>query len=137
MIDPILAALSRLSAAEEFLDYLGVPYEPQVVRVNRLHILKRFQKYLLTASAPTARTENELRLFYRGLLTQAYRDFVSSTPLEEKVFAVFQRPASEKKAAAATTVAVEDLRSLLRAKPAGRQASAAAGSDPRSGGNLS
>ncbi|VVM04607.1 Nitrogenase-stabilizing/protective protein NifW [Methylacidimicrobium cyclopophantes] len=133
MIDPVLSALSRLSSAEEFLDYLEVSYEPEIVRVNRLHILKRFQKYLLTASAPEARSESELRFFYRGLLEQAYQDFVSSTPLQEKVFAVFRRPALERKPAAAT-VAVEDLRSSLRGGCTGSRAPAAPGSDLRSGG---
>lgn len=134
MIDPVLAALSRLSAAEEFLDYLEVPYDPQVVRVNRLHILKRFQNYLLSASAPKAKTEEELRLFYRGLLEEAYQDFVRSSALQEKVFPVFHRPAPEKKPIAAT-VAIEDLRSSLRGRTPSKGVPSARGSHPDSGGN--
>ena len=38
--------LSTLSAAEEFFDFFGIGYEPNVVHVNRLHILKRFHDYL-------------------------------------------------------------------------------------------
>ncbi|WP_018291988.1 nitrogenase-stabilizing/protective protein NifW [Verrucomicrobium sp. 3C] len=136
MIDPILAALSRLSAAEEFLDYLEVPYDPQIVRVNRLHILKRFQKYLLSSSPPKARAEKDLRLFYRGLLEQAYLDFVVSTPLREKVFAVFQQSVEKKKPALAT-VAIEDLRASLRSGPMRRQAPAGEGSGLPSGGSTS
>lgn len=134
MIDPVLAALSRLSAAEEFLDYLEVPYDPQVVRVNRLHILKRFQKYLLQASAPPSRSEEELRLFYRKLLEAAYQDFVHSSALQEKVFPVFHRPSPEKKPVTAT-VAIEDLRSSLRGRPARKETPAAQGCDPASGGS--
>ena len=136
MIDPILTALSRLSAAEEFLDYLEVPYDPQIVRVNRLHILKRFQKYLLSSAAPKARAEKDLRLFYRGLLEQAYQDFVVSTPLQEKVFAVFQQPVEKKKPAAAT-VAIEDLRASLRSGPMGGQAPVRERSGLSSGGSSS
>ncbi|MGD9896273.1 MAG: nitrogenase-stabilizing/protective protein NifW [Candidatus Methylacidiphilaceae bacterium] len=134
MIDPILAALSRLSAAEEFLDFLEVPYDPQIVHVNRLHILKRFQKYLFSARAPAERTERELRLFYQGLLEQAYQDFATSTPLQEREFAVFQRPVSGKPAAA--TIAIEDLRSSLRGRPASGNAHAGEGGDLRSGGEV-
>ncbi|QSR85192.1 nitrogenase-stabilizing/protective protein NifW [Methylacidimicrobium sp. B4] len=134
MIDPILADLSRLSAAEEFLDYLEVPYDPQVVRVNRLHILKRFQKYLLSANAPKTRTDEELRLFYRGLLEAAYQDFVRSSALQEKVFPVFHRPAPEKKPLSAT-VAVEDLRSSLRGKRMPRETPVTPGSKLPSGGD--
>lgn len=134
MIDPILADLSRLSAAEEFFDYLELPYDPQVVRVNRLHILKRFQKYLLSAEAPKERHQAQLRVFYRGLLEAAYQDFVHSTALQEKVFAVFQRPPPEKKPMTAA-VAIEDLRSSLRGKPVPWGAPTVPGSRLPSGGD--
>ncbi|MDD4933890.1 MAG: nitrogenase-stabilizing/protective protein NifW, partial [Methylacidiphilaceae bacterium] len=88
---------------------------------------------LLSATPPKTRDENQMRLFYRGLLEQAYQDFVSSTPLQEKVFAVFQRPVEAKKPAAAT-VAIEDLRSSLRGKPVGSAATAAEGNGLPQGG---
>jgi nitrogenase-stabilizing/protective protein len=61
-----------------------------VVQVNRLHILKRFYQYLHTTPLPTADDEVEQFRHYRGLLAQAYQDFVKSTPAAEKVFKVFQ-----------------------------------------------
>ena len=32
--------LQELSSAEDFLEYFGIAYDPSVVQVNRLHILK-------------------------------------------------------------------------------------------------
>lgn len=81
-------ALVELSAAEDFLDYFGIEYEPRVVHVNRLHILQRFHDYL--AMAPALPTEDTARrAVYKRLLQQAYEDFVRSDALTEKVFKVF------------------------------------------------
>lgn len=83
--------LEELSAAEEFLEYFGIDYEPKVVMVNRLHIMQRYHDYL--HKAETAGTlpqqEEALKDAYRQLLEQAYQDFVESDALTEKVFKVF------------------------------------------------
>jgi nitrogenase-stabilizing/protective protein len=86
----LLEKLAGLSAAEEFLDFFGIPYAPAVVHVNRLHILKRFHQYL--RAAPDFASLDAERQFQTGreLLARAYEDFVRSTPLQEKVFKVFQ-----------------------------------------------
>jgi nitrogenase-stabilizing/protective protein len=86
----VLKQLSTLSAAEEFLDFFAIPYEPAVVHVNRLHILKRFHQYLRTTPGLTGLDDGALRQACRDLLTRAYQDFVRSTPAQEKVFKVFQ-----------------------------------------------
>jgi nitrogenase-stabilizing/protective protein len=87
----ILERLSNLSAAEEFFAALDVPYEPSVVHVNRLHILKRFNQYLRTTKPPVASLpEEEKTAACAALLKKAYEDFVRSTPAQEKVFKVFQ-----------------------------------------------
>jgi nitrogenase-stabilizing/protective protein len=86
----LLKQLNALSAAEEFLDFFGVPYEQSVVHVNRLHILKRFHQYLRATPGFSALAEAEQRETGRALLTRAYEDFVRSTPAKEKVFKVFQ-----------------------------------------------
>jgi nitrogenase-stabilizing/protective protein len=86
-----LETLLTLSAAEEFFEHLGVPYDPAVIRVNRLHILKRFNQYLRAAEPDVAGLDTGMQLMTcRELLIQAYRDFVRSTPAQEKVFKVFQ-----------------------------------------------
>ena len=85
-----LQAISKLSAAEEFFEFFGLPYEPSVVHVNRLHILKRFNQYLrLTPNVDAMNKEDQFNAL-RGLLLRAYEDFVKSTPAQEKVFKVFQ-----------------------------------------------
>jgi nitrogenase-stabilizing/protective protein len=86
-----LQALGALSAAEEFFELLAVPYEPAIVHVNRLHILKRFNQYLRTAAPRVADMDSSAqRLACQALLARAYEDFVRSTPAREKVFKVFQ-----------------------------------------------
>lgn len=91
MADTTLEALGKLSAAEEFFTFLGVPYDPPVVHVNRLHILKRFNQYLRTGKPSVAELDPAAQLAAcRDLLGRAYADFVRSTPAQEKVFKVFQ-----------------------------------------------
>lgn len=85
-----LETLATLSAAEEFFEHLGVAYDPAVIHVNRLHILKRFNQYLRTTEPDVAGLEAGAQLHTcRELLIRAYRDFVRSTPAQEKVFKVF------------------------------------------------
>jgi nitrogenase-stabilizing/protective protein len=83
-------SLSRLSSAEEFLDFFAIPYEQPVVNVSRLHILKRFYQYLRQEVDFAGRGEDSQRERYAELLARAYQDFVTSTPAREKVFKVFQ-----------------------------------------------
>jgi nitrogenase-stabilizing/protective protein len=82
--------LKALSSAEDFFAFFGVPYEERVVQVNRLHILKRFYQYLHKAEGLAGLDDVAMMSRYRGMLTQAYQDFVASTPAREKVFKVFQ-----------------------------------------------
>ena len=86
----LLDRMAQLSAAEEFFAFLDLPYEPQVVHVNRLHILKRFNQYLRITPELASQDEAAQRDTCRGLLARAYRDFVESSPAQEKVFKVFQ-----------------------------------------------
>ncbi len=82
--------MSSLSSAEEFLDFFEVEYEQQIVHVNRLHILKRFNQYLRATPGTDGMTDEALHATCRELLIRAYADFVRSTPAQEKVFKVFQ-----------------------------------------------
>lgn len=86
----LLLQMQSFSAAEEFFVFLGVAYDPQVVHVNRLHILKRFQQYLTREPVAPTLPESEQRKAYGRLLNTAYEDFVHSNAATEKVFKVFQ-----------------------------------------------
>jgi len=82
--------MEELSSAEDFLEYFEVPYDPDVVHVNRLHILQRFHDYL---SGETVLEELEVAerfARHKALLSNAYLDFVSSDAQTEKVFKVFR-----------------------------------------------
>jgi nitrogenase-stabilizing/protective protein len=93
-----LDTLTGLSSAEEFLDFLKVPYDPQVLRVNRLHILKRFHDYIDQSGLPGDMDSAALSQAYARALEHAYLDFVTSNAVTEKVFKVFQQADSRRKA---------------------------------------
>lgn len=80
--------LDELSSAEDFLDYFRLRYDPSVVHVNRLHILQRFHDYLAEADEMPA-DAGERWTLHKDLLAAAYRDFVVSDAITEKVFRVF------------------------------------------------
>ncbi len=81
--------MEELSSAEEFLEYFGIPYEPSIVHVNRLHILQRFHDYIDGIDVLPQDVEQQREL-YAGLLNSAYSDFVHSDARTEKVFKVFR-----------------------------------------------
>lgn len=98
--------LAELTTAEDFLDYFQIPYEQRVVDRCRLHILQRAHDYLATAldghggkqdTGGADGPEAQLRERMRAMLEQAYRDFITSHPLEERVFKVLREvPAVER-----------------------------------------
>jgi nitrogenase-stabilizing/protective protein len=97
----VLDDLTRLSAAEEFFAYLDIDYDPAVVRVARLHILRRMGQYLRESQEREtfARLEDEqVRLLCRDHLAKAYQDFVVSTPIQERLFKVHQDAVAPKAA---------------------------------------
>jgi nitrogenase-stabilizing/protective protein len=87
--------LSELSSAEDFLQFFEVPYEPAVVHVNRLHILQRYHDYLERAQASMPEGDAAQRGVHRALLERAYRDFVTSTAIDERVFKVLKNAVGE------------------------------------------
>ena len=112
MMENLTLALQRLSSAEDFLDFFGVPYEATVVHVSRLHILKRFYQYIRQAPELPGDNEQALYAVYRDLLVRAYGDFVRSTPAQEKVFKVFQEANGEQH------VSLQSLKASLPARVA-------------------
>jgi nitrogenase-stabilizing/protective protein len=85
----VLAELEKMTSAEDFFSYLKVEYDPAVLRVARLHILRRMGKYL-AAKDFGGQSEEEIFAGTRETLLQAYRDFTASSPLGERVFKVLQ-----------------------------------------------
>ena len=82
------ADLAGLESAEDFLDYFGVPFDPAVLQVCRLHILQRFHDYLKHAVDQPSGYDQ-----YRACLVRAYEDFLRSDAITEKVFRVFRQAA--------------------------------------------
>jgi nitrogenase-stabilizing/protective protein len=104
-MDSLLDEMQKLSSAEEFLGYFGLDYDPKVVSVSRLHILKRFNQYLGREGGVAGLAPAVARAKCRELLTRAYADFVHSSGVEEKVFKVFKQGTH--------SVSVDSLRSSL------------------------
>lgn len=84
----MLEQLSRLSSAEEFFELLDVPYDPAILNVARLHILRRMGEYL--RHAPDIAVEVSERAYIRAQLVRAYEDFTKSSPIDERVFKVLK-----------------------------------------------
>ena len=89
MADGILAQLNKASAAEEFFTLLGVDYDPKVVNVARLHILRRMGQYLAGEDFSGA-TDDTVAERCKTVLERAYADFVASTPIDQRVFKVLK-----------------------------------------------
>ena len=89
----VLEALQKLSSAEEFFECLGVPFDSEIVRVARLHILRRMGQYLRDSDVRglfDGVDDQTLFALCRDNLEQAYADFVASSPIAERVFKVHQ-----------------------------------------------
>ncbi|MBC7103305.1 MAG: nitrogenase stabilizing/protective protein NifW [Parvibaculum sp.] len=108
----VLDELARLSAAEEFFAFLNVPYEPSVVHVARLHILRRMGQYLKGSESDGAFVglrDSDIRALCREHLEQAYQDFVTSSPIQERLFKVHKEAAEPKPEAARPFVPLASL----------------------------
>lgn len=83
--------LGRLSSAEDFFTYLGVDFDPAVVRVSRLHIMRRMGQYLKGLELDGAfegKGDDDIKALCAEHLAQAYQDFVESSPIQERLFKV-------------------------------------------------
>ena len=85
----ILKQLNRASSAEEFFALLDVEYDPKVLSVVRLHILRRMGQYLVNESFEGI-DEAGIVACCQKFLAQAYADFVVSSPLDQRVFKVLK-----------------------------------------------
>jgi nitrogenase-stabilizing/protective protein len=85
----IMNELGRLSSAEDFFVALDLPFDPAIVNVARLHILRRMGQYLRGVELE-GMPDDDARQACRAHLETAYQDFVRSSPIAERVFKVHQ-----------------------------------------------
>ncbi|NJL60650.1 MAG: nitrogenase-stabilizing/protective protein NifW [Methylacidiphilales bacterium] len=80
--------------AEEYFKFFELPYDVNVVNVNRLHILKKFSLNIkeIDKQNPSLSFADKLSL-YSAALEEAYQVFLDSTPQEQKLFKVFNQKA--------------------------------------------
>jgi nitrogenase-stabilizing/protective protein len=85
-----LAEFNQLVDAEQYFEFFNLPYDPQIVNVNRLHILQKFSQNVKAIEATaTASSEAERLSEFRAALEQAYGVFLTSNAVEQKLFKVF------------------------------------------------
>jgi nitrogenase-stabilizing/protective protein len=84
-----LAEFNQLTDAEQYLEFFELPYDPQTVNVNRLHILKKFSNAIKQVNTLPNLSDTERLAEYRAALIQAYDLFLTSTGVEQKLFKVF------------------------------------------------
>lgn len=85
----MLDQLNKASAAEEFFELLGVDFDPKLLNVARLHILRRMGQYLVSEDF-TDVPNDDVAARCKAVLAQAYNDFVVSSPLDQRVFKVLK-----------------------------------------------
>ncbi|HEY0329322.1 MAG TPA: nitrogenase stabilizing/protective protein NifW [Rhodopseudomonas sp.] len=92
----VVDQLKRAGSAEEFFALLGVCFDPKVLDVARLHILKRMGQYLASEDLE-AMPNSVAAARCKSVLERAYEDFLSSTPLDQRVFKVLKDAVAPKK----------------------------------------
>lgn len=83
-----LDRLARLSSAEQFFTTLGIEFDPHVLNVHRLHILKRFNEHLRPDSL-TGMEDAAIEQACRSALEKAYGEFATGSG--PRTFKVFQQ----------------------------------------------
>ncbi len=72
--------------AEEFFALLDVPYDPRVLNVNRLHILRHFAGQLDDLAARGAQS----RAACHAALVRSYQAFSTGSALDHRLFKVLR-----------------------------------------------
>ncbi len=88
LVSPTLAQFNQLKDAEEYFQFFDLPYDPQTLNINRLHILRKFSQ--LVQAEDKNQSEAQLLNTYRKALQIAYDLFLTSSGVEQKLFKVFQ-----------------------------------------------
>lgn len=86
-----LTAFQNLTDAEDYLQFFDIEYDRDFVNINRLHILKQFSLLIqeVDKAFPDVSEADKIEK-YRLALEEAYQVFLTSSPLETKLFKVFQ-----------------------------------------------
>ncbi|MBD1843936.1 nitrogenase-stabilizing/protective protein NifW [Cyanobacteria bacterium FACHB-63] len=85
-----LAEFNKIIDAEAYFEFFQLPYDAKVVNINRLHILKKFSQHIAEIDQDFPEIDETERLTqYRGALIQSYETFLKTSPLETKLFKVF------------------------------------------------
>ena len=86
-----LGKFQKLTDAEDYLRFFDIEYDRDFVNINRLHILKQFSLLIQEVDKVFSDvTEAEKLEKYNLALEEAYQVFLTSSPLETKLFKVFQ-----------------------------------------------
>jgi nitrogenase-stabilizing/protective protein len=93
-----LDAFRRAATAEEYFAALGVTYDPRVLAVNRLHILRHFgaqaeridQQHAGGADAGRGAAAETVLAAYRRALQSSYQAFTSAGALDHRLFKVLR-----------------------------------------------
>jgi nitrogenase-stabilizing/protective protein len=85
-----LSDFKQLVDAEDYFKFFDLTYDPQMVNVNRLHILQKFSLLVKQIDANwTGENQEEKLALYQAALQNAYEVFLTSTSLDQKLFKVF------------------------------------------------
>lgn len=109
----VLQELGKLSSAEDFFTFLGIEFEPSVVHVSRLHIMRRMGQYLKGSEIEGAfegLDDEAIKTLCREHLESAYQDFVASSPIQERVFKVHKEAIAPKEEPAGNFVPLDSLK---------------------------
>ncbi|WOD40117.1 nitrogenase-stabilizing/protective protein NifW [Nodosilinea sp. E11] len=87
---------NQITQAEDYFAFFGLPYDPQFLNVNRLHILQKFSRLMKETGVDSPDMDDTATFNqYRELLQEAYSLFQSSSPQAQKLFKVFnQKPSN-------------------------------------------
>lgn len=88
-----MAGYRQLVDAEDYFRFFSLDFDPQVLNVNRLHILRHFSNQLSSQTPTSEVAETEAQCFerHRQALVEAYALFEHSSGVEQKLFAVFRQ----------------------------------------------
>lgn len=87
------AQLDGCRDAEDYFRLLGVDYDPTVLAVNRLHILRAFGQELARLTAADGSPTEDPDTAVREALRRSYAAFTSTTALDHRLFRVLREHA--------------------------------------------